>query len=316
MGFPQPERTLGPPRGGNWDSSDQVRSRAVGVGDVGRGVLVPWSGQADARALIVTRVSTCDRNRNQSPGLVTPPGIKASDPILGQNPALSKTHSKRPRIFASGSIVGATGVSVPAAMCRRAVGAQTLGDKMTRFALSLAIAVAISCASHPTGPKGAVSELGAAYGYTLVNLHPDNERSRLYAVNFQQAGLIPVCSEVKYVDLGRKVLRFEVVSTKRVYEYLNHKAAAEPFPDHLRRFFGPECPSAEIETLSKVDRQGIREGRALVGMSRRGIVIALGHPPRHVNPDPNTASYIYWKNRFNRIQIQFDGDGLVSSIRN
>jgi hypothetical protein len=85
-------------------------------------------------------------------------------------------------------------------------------------------------------------------------LHPDNERSRLYAVNFQQAGLIPVCSEVEYLELGRKSFKFRVVDTGRVYEYINHKASAEPFPDHLRRFFGPDCPRAELDSLSTLDQ--------------------------------------------------------------
>jgi hypothetical protein len=137
----------------------------------------------------------------------------------------------------------------------------------------------------------------------------------LYAVNFQQPGLIPVCSEVEYLDLGRKSFKFRVVTTNREYQYLNHKAAAEPFPDHLKRFFGPSCPSNEIESLSEIDRQGIREGRAIVGMTRRGVILAMGHPPLHVNPDPSAPTFMYWKSRFNRVQIQFGPDGLVSSIK-
>jgi len=35
MGFRQPGPSLGPRRGNDWDSEDQVRAGAVGVGDVG-----------------------------------------------------------------------------------------------------------------------------------------------------------------------------------------------------------------------------------------------------------------------------------------
>ena len=185
---------------------------------------------------------------------------------------------------------------------------------MTRSSILLAIAFALGCANQPGG--GATPEFSTGRGYTLVNLHPDNERSRLYAVNFQQPGLIPVCSEVEYLGLGRKSFRFRVVSTDREYHYLNHKAAAEPFPEHLKRFFGPSCPRDEIESLSELDRQGIREGRAIVGMTRRGVILAMGHPPRHVNPDPNAPIFMYWKSRFNRVEIQFGSDGLVSGVRN
>jgi len=183
---------------------------------------------------------------------------------------------------------------------------------MIRGAILLISVFVLACAS---GTGGGTSEFDAGRGYSLVNLHPDNVRSKLYAVNYQQAGLIPVCSEVEYLGLDRKAFRFRVLTTNREYVYVYHKAAAEPFADHLRRFFGPACPSNEIESLSALDRQGVREGRAAVGMTRRGVILAMGHPPRHVNPDPNAPTLMYWKNRFNRVQVEFGPDGLVTNIR-
>jgi hypothetical protein len=186
---------------------------------------------------------------------------------------------------------------------------------MVRRLLLVAIALGLACANSPGTLNRPASSFDAGRGYTLVNLHPDNERSRLYAVNFQQRGLIPVCSEVEFLGFGPKSFKFRVVSTNREYEYVNHKAAAEPFPDHVSRFFGPVCPRDEIESLSEIDRRGIREGRAIEGMSRRGVIFAMGHPPRHVNPDPNAPSFMYWKNRFNRVEIQFGPDDIVMGIR-
>jgi hypothetical protein len=186
---------------------------------------------------------------------------------------------------------------------------------MARRLILVAIALGLGCANSPGARITPATAFDSGRGYTLVNLHPDNERSRLYAVNFQQRGLIPVCSEVEFLGLGSKSLKFRVVSTNREYEYVNHKAAAEPFLDHVNRFFGPACPKEEIEALSEIDRRGIREGRAIEGMSRRGVILAMGHPPRHVNPDPNAPSFMYWKNRFNRVEIQFGPDDVVTGIR-
>ena len=182
------------------------------------------------------------------------------------------------------------------------------------FALG-SILLMLACASRPT-TAGDGSDLDSGRGFTLVDLHPDNQRSRLYAVNYQQAGLIPVCSEVEYLGLGSKSFKFRVVSTNRAYEYFDHKAAAEPFPDHLRRFFGPACPREQLASLSELDRKGVREGRAIEGMTRRGVILALGHPPRHVNPDPNAPTLMYWRNRFDRFEIQFGEDDRVVGIRN
>src|SRR5690606_32617784 len=102
----------------------------------------------------------------------------------------------------------------------------------------------------------------------------------------------------------------------REYQYVYHKAAGEPFEQHLLRFFGRRCPDAEIRRLGPLDRQGIREGRAMVGMTRCGVEIALGPPPRHVTPDPASASsWLYWRNRFNKFRIDFDESGRVSRIQ-
>ncbi len=181
--------------------------------------------------------------------------------------------------------------------------------------LLIVMALVAGCATQRSTTPGEASPFSSGRGQTLVNLHPDNEHSRLYAANFQQAGLIPVCSDVEYLKFGRKALKFRVVSTGRDYEYMYHKAAAEPLREHLARFFGPTCPREVIESLPQLDQQGIREGRALVGMTRQGVILAMGHPPRRANPDPNASSFLYWKSRFNRVEIQFDANGLVSAIR-
>lgn len=112
-----------------------------------------------------------------------------------------------------------------------------------------------------------------------------------------------------------KLLRFRVLKTDRTYDYVHHKAAAEPFEDHLRRFFGRQCPAQEVERLSELDAKGVRQGEAFVGMSKRGVVLALGPPPRHVTPDLDSSRWVYWKNRFNRVLITFDAEGNVNEIR-
>lgn len=185
---------------------------------------------------------------------------------------------------------------------------------MHRIAAALAL-VLLSCAG--SGPPHAFDALIGSPGvFTLTNLHPDSARSRLFAVNYQQDGLIPVCSEVALLDLDRKRLVFSVGTTGKQYEYYHHeKAAAEPFPDHLARYFGTSCPRDEIAKLPAIDRQGIEQGKALAGMSKRGVVLAMGYPPPHVTPSLDADRWVYWTNRVNRIAVLFQ-DGRVSGVQN
>ena len=148
--------------------------------------------------------------------------------------------------------------------------------------------------------------------YTKTNLHPDEAAKRLYAVNYQQAGLIPLCTAVTVDEVQSDVMVFTVQDTGRQYHYIYHKAAAEPFPDHLKRFFGFSCPENEPASLSAIDQEGIRKGKALKGMSKRGVILAIGLPPRHVTPDTDRMDqWTYWSNRFNRFIVEFDDSGVA-----
>lgn len=187
--------------------------------------------------------------------------------------------------------------------------------------LKVACGLALSAALSACGGGGFSAIKGpnvftAETAYTLTNLHPDPQRMKMYAVNYQQAGLIPYCTPVKFVDTGSSRVAFVLKDGGTTYYYDYHDAAAEPFPDHLQRFFGLSCDSvrAKLASLSAKDREGVEKGQALVGMSKDGIVIALGYPPRHVTPSLDSDRWTYWSNRFNRFIVEFDGNGTVSQI--
>ena len=161
------------------------------------------------------------------------------------------------------------------------------------------------------------SLVNAAGVYTLVNLHPDQENRRLYSVNYQLPYLMPVCTEVKITKFKKKRMNFQVVESGIEYDYNWHKKATPGgLNQNVLQYFGTECPSEEIKTLSEVDQAGIKKGRASEGMTRRGIIIAMGYPPEHVTPNLEMDQWMYWMNRFNRNAIVFGEDGTVESIVN
>jgi hypothetical protein len=179
-----------------------------------------------------------------------------------------------------------------------------------------AIAVLLFACASPPPPHAFDALIGRTDVVTLTNLHPDEPRSRLFSINYQQAGLIPVCSAVTLVERNRKRLVFRVGSTGRQYEYYYHEAIREPFGDHLTRYFGTSCPRAAIDALPELDRRGIRLGQALIGMTKPGVVFALGYPPPHVTPSLEADRWTYWTNRFNKLAILFDEKGSVLAIQN
>ncbi len=144
---------------------------------------------------------------------------------------------------------------------------------------------------------------------TQVALHPDPNLKRLYSVNYQQMGLIPICTPVEILDTSAKAVRFRAAGVE--YQYLFAKQLRADKVAHLNEIFGTSCP--DQSTLSAEDQAGIQAGRASVGMTRRGVYLALGVPPDHVN-QPTGNVWKYWKNRFGTMDVVFNGD-VVSEIK-
>ncbi|MGI9295236.1 MAG: hypothetical protein ACR2PS_14755 [Pseudomonadales bacterium] len=152
--------------------------------------------------------------------------------------------------------------------------------------------------------------------YTLTNLHPDVENRRLYSTNYQMAYLMPVCSEVEITKLSKKKMKFRDKKSGAEYTYLWHKKSTPSgLNSHIEKHFGTDCPRSEIAGLSKVDQEGITQGRPSNGMTRRGILIAMGYPPEHATPSLDQNLWMYWRNKFGKRSVRFGSDGKVDEVR-
>jgi hypothetical protein len=156
---------------------------------------------------------------------------------------------------------------------------------------------------------------GASEVYTLTNLHPDDPRPVLYATNYQRAGLIPVCTRVRIISIAKQdEMRFQVAETGKEYAYAWHPACGETFEDNIARYFGTECPSAHIAKMSEADRRGIEFGVADVGMTKMGVVYAIGYPPFKSTPDLDGKVWRYWRNKMASFTVEFDEKNRVSRV--
>jgi hypothetical protein len=149
--------------------------------------------------------------------------------------------------------------------------------------------------------------------YTLVNLRPDETRAVLYSINYQREGLIPLCSPVRIERVTRKKMIFTVASTGRRYSYVFHNAMRMAPEQHLDLIFGPQCPQGALDALSPEDQEGVRAGQVSPGMTRSGVIAAIGYPPDHATPDLGANAWRYWLHRYKTMLVVFDGD-VVTDI--
>ena len=65
--------------------------------------------------------------------------------------------------------------------------------------------------------------------------------------------------------------------------------------------------------LSEIDQKGISEGRPYKGMSKTGVMIALGYHCPSKTPSPEANVWYYWENRFDNYAVNFENGLVVSS---
>jgi len=181
-------------------------------------------------------------------------------------------------------------------------------QRLIQAALAIVAIWGISSASHgfESGDKLV----------TLSNLHPDMNKRVLYTMNYQLPSMIPMCSEVVVVEKNKKkfVFAWNDIEYTLLFDKHTKKAGVE-FDTAIGDYFGRKCDKAKVSSMSKVDQKGIRIGQPQVGMTRQGILYAMGRPPRHANPDIEAYTYMYWLNRFKRKAIDFNEKGIVEDVR-
>ncbi len=180
-----------------------------------------------------------------------------------------------------------------------------------RFAALALLLGALSAAGCGARTEYAVAQGGQLY--TLVNIHAPARGNRLSSVNYQGELLIPICTPVTFSRVTDREALFTLVTTGQPYRYVFHRRSLrEPINQHLARYFGTACP--DISGLSPEDQSGVRDGRVYQGMTKQGVILAIGYPPQHRTPSLDGDVWRYWRTRMGTFEVYFQ-NGFVAGIR-
>ncbi len=152
--------------------------------------------------------------------------------------------------------------------------------------------------------------------YNKVNLHPYSNRNVLTTVNYQLPGFIPRCTKIKFNMIEPDKAVFTIVDTGEQYEYALNGHTQESLRSHLKKVFSPECSDEDLSNLNETDMKGIRAGDVRIGMTKQGVIYALGYPPDHRTPSTEANEWLYWKHHFDRFRVHFNDEGKVVRIEN
>ena len=145
--------------------------------------------------------------------------------------------------------------------------------------------------------------------YTLTNLRAD-PRGVVSSLGYADQALIPVCTPVQITSVrGRQVV---FVANGRRYRYVAHRSSPSPIDQHVQRLFGPTCP--DLARFSAEDRAGVQQGRVFQGMTKAGVVVAMGYPPERFTPTLDADVWTYVRRQGGRLQVQFAGGQVVGLV--
>lgn len=188
---------------------------------------------------------------------------------------------------------------------------------MPKYLLSVFLLSTMALAACASGPKKLSDDPSLDYlqpGAVVqlqYNLHPDDARRRIYNTNYQLPSLLPRCTPVTIVNFNKKMITFRLDSGVQ-YSWLFEKHVRADRTKHFSQFFVPQCD--DLSTLSEVDQQGIALGQAIVGMSKQGVLHAMGLPPDHKTPTLDMDLWTYWRNKFVSTTVRFE-NGLVVEVK-
>jgi hypothetical protein len=158
--------------------------------------------------------------------------------------------------------------------------------------------------------------------YLKNNIHTQTESSKTYRANYENWTnpgpghvIFPVNTvvEIDYARMGFYII--EKKTGKKIdYEYNDRGMNGMSAEEYVSKIITSTEPIS-LKNLSDIDRKGVTEGKAYVGMSKDGVRIALGYPAVNRTPSLGSSTWVYAKNRWTSTDIIFDERGRVKSIK-
>lgn len=181
----------------------------------------------------------------------------------------------------------------------------------------LTLAIVFLCCLLFTSSALAQGEVRFAK-YNIHTQSKDAVKFKASFANFTDPGeghvIIPTGTEIQIKKHGRKgfVFTYDGGSKTVTFEF-QEKMMGMNMDEYIELITSPEPVS--YSGLSKQDQKGIADGKAYKGMTRKGVMIALGYPAAHKTPSLDSNTWVYWANRFRTVGVDFDDQGTVANIR-
>ncbi len=165
-------------------------------------------------------------------------------------------------------------------------------------------------------PKKAIVKLKKVY--TKYNIHVmDNGRNlKAHYTNwvgpFKGHSIIPLNTKVISKKWRQGFILERVDTGQNIYFYFNKRDMTMSSSQYINIITSPK--KNLMSKFSNLDKKGIKRGKVYKGMTKKGVLAALGYPARHKTSSLKNRYWIYWQNKWLTRMIKFNKDGKVISV--
>jgi hypothetical protein len=152
--------------------------------------------------------------------------------------------------------------------------------------------------------------------YTASNIwfeKPD----RVYSTGYQKGNMLPAGSEVKDVKRSRGKLEFTDVKLdmKFTAEFVGKHHPNLTAEQWMDRFLTNKDFAALTKGLTAAEIKAIRAGQVQAGMSKKAVLVSVGHPPEVGTASTDLDAWKYWRDRFRNYEVKFGGGKVTASAQ-
>lgn len=156
--------------------------------------------------------------------------------------------------------------------------------------------------------------------YNRYNIHIYQSRGDWHAsyANYTDPGsshqIVPPNTPMT-IDTWRNgfVIMTQAAPKRKIYFAYDDRRMNMSVATYIQTITSPKIIS--LEHLTPKDLEGVKDGKAMPGMTKQGVLAALGYPASHRTPSLQSNEWIYWRNRFRTLAVDFDVDGIVTQVR-
>ncbi len=184
--------------------------------------------------------------------------------------------------------------------------------------LMLCLFVAAGCRTGSGSTSKQDKPLLSGTVHTKYNIHIQQKGDKALASYANWVGPFPghdvIEPDTKVVaSRWRNGFRLDCVDKGLTVQFEFDPARMDMSVTEYLKLITSETP-VSYDNLSKMDRKGIEKGEVYMGMSKKGVMAALGYPAAHRTPSPDRDTWTYWTNRFSTMSVHFDDSGKVNKI--